>query len=262
MTNSLIALLPPSETKRDGGSTVSASLFGPVQDEAREEAVTELLALAQDTERHQGVLKLSAKLAERERARNSTLCDAPRMPALERYTGVLYDALGVSSLEVPAREWALERCLIQSALWGLVRGSDPIPAYRCSASTRLGDTSMKQRWQKVCAAALAEHNGPILDLRSRGYAELGPLPDRDNAMVLEFVTRLPNGELKQLNHFNKQGKGEFLRMLACTATTLRDPIDTVENVNDLCSVLGELGVEIEATSEGEAMVIVDDPRGR
>lgn len=260
MTNSLIALLPPSETKRDGGSAVSAPLFGPVQDEAREEALTELQTLAEDAEGHQRALKLSDKLAETERARNLSLREAPRMPALERYTGVLYDALDVASLSDAARSWALERYFIQSALWGLVRGSDAIPAYRCSASTRLGQRSMKQRWARTCAAVLAEHEGVILDLRSKSYAELGPLPDRDDALVLEFVTRMPNGELKQLNHFNKQGKGDLLRTLASADPEVHEHLDAVADLEGLCGVLAELGVEIEPTSEHEAMVVVGDPR--
>lgn len=260
MTNSLIALLPPSETKRDGGSAVSASLFGPVQDEAREEALTELRALAGDAEAHQRALKLSDKLAETERARNLALCDAPRMPALERYTGVLYDALDVASLPDAARTWALERYVIQSALWGLVRGSDAIPAYRCSASTGLGKRSMKQRWARACAAVLAEHKGVVLHLRSKSYAALGPLPDRDDALVLEFVTRMPTGELKQLNHFNKQGKGEFLRTLALADSEVHEQLDAVGDMEGLCSVLRALGIEIDPVSEREAMVTVDDPR--
>lgn len=235
-------------------------MFGRVQDEAREEVTTELRVLAQDAAAHQRALKLSDKLAETERARNLALCNGPRMPVLERYTGVLYDALDVASLPDAARSWALEHCFIQSALWGLVRGSDAIPAYRCSASTRLGKHSMKQRWARTCAAVLAEHEGVILDLRSKSYAELGPLPDRDNAFVLEFVTRMPNGELKQLNHFNKQGKGEFLRTVASASAEVHERLDMVVGMEGLCGVLVELGIEIEATSEREAMVVVDDPR--
>lgn len=260
MSPSLIALLPPSETKRDGGSAAFRPLCGAEQDRLRDETVSALVALAQDAEAHQRALKLSDKLAESERQRNGALRSGPYMPALERYTGVLYDALDVRSLDSAGQAWAFERFFVQSALWGVIRGSDAIPAYRCSASTRLGGLAMKARWQKVTHAVLAEHEGVILDLRSKSYAELGPLPERDNVVTLEFVTCLSNGEVKQLNHFNKQGKGEFLRMLASAPDTVHRHLDEAQTAARVCALLGDLGVEIDMVAEREAVVIVEDPR--
>ena len=39
--------------------------------------------------------------------------------------------------------------------------------------------SLKKRWAAAGAAALAERDDLMLDLRSEGYAALAPLPDRD-----------------------------------------------------------------------------------
>ena len=46
------------------------------------------------------------------------------MPALLRYTGVLYEALDVRGLSRAARARAAERLLITSALFGIVGGDD------------------------------------------------------------------------------------------------------------------------------------------
>ncbi len=59
------------------------------------------------------------------------------MPAIERYTGVLYDALDIGSLRGSAATRARTRLAVGSALFGLVRADDPVPAYRLSASSKL-----------------------------------------------------------------------------------------------------------------------------
>ena len=65
-------------------------------------------------------------------ARNAELLTAPAAPAGEIYTGVLYDALDLATLDQTARAWAQESLLIFSGLWGAVRVDDRIPAYRCA----------------------------------------------------------------------------------------------------------------------------------
>ena len=66
----------------------------------------------------------------------------------------------------------------------------------------------------------------MLDLRSEGYADLAPLPARDNVFYVRVVTRGADGAVRALNHFNKKGKGEFLRTLAIDAAVTA-PIDSL-----------------------------------
>ena len=51
----------------------------------------------------------------------------------------------------------------------------------------------------------------ILDLRSEGYAELGPAPSRDDSVLVRVVSADPDGRRRALNHFNKRTKGRFTR---------------------------------------------------
>src|SRR5690606_32293243 len=100
-------LLPPSETKNAGGSGVPldpASLSLPSLTAQREAVISTLVELAGDPALAQRVLKLSDRqLGEIEH--NRALRAAPTMPAVDRYTGVLYDALGAAALTEEAREW-------------------------------------------------------------------------------------------------------------------------------------------------------------
>jgi cytoplasmic iron level regulating protein YaaA (DUF328/UPF0246 family) len=211
----VLVLLPPSETKRDGGAGVPLafeSLAFPALTSIRAAVVDDTVAMTASPDAAARALKLGPKHAAAEVERNRVLRSAPTMPALLRYTGVLYDALDAESLSDEQWRFASESVAVQSALLGLVRAGDPIPAYRLSFDSRLSP-SLKKRWSVVCAEALASIDGVILDLRSEGYAALGPLPARADAHYLRVLARDENGTVRALNHFNKQAKGLFTRAL-------------------------------------------------
>jgi len=211
----MLILLPPSETKRSGGEGTPLSttwnLSFPELDETRRSLVQSLCELAADPVEMISALKLGPQQHDEVHV-NAGILDAPTMPAIERFTGVLFDAIDVGTLDKPGRDFLASRILIQSALFGLVRASDFIPAYRLSFDSRLPSLPpLKKVWASLGAPILATHEGLILDLRSEGYAALSPLPDRADAFFVRAVGRAANGELRQLNHFNKKGKGVFVR---------------------------------------------------
>jgi cytoplasmic iron level regulating protein YaaA (DUF328/UPF0246 family) len=188
----------------------------PSLNPVRREVVDAVVELAADHDAAIRALKLGPKQAG-EVERNRGIPSAPTMRALERYTGVLYDALDAESLSSTDWEVAAETVAVQSALLGLVGADDPVPAYRLSFDSRLslhrGAASLKKRWSQAGAAALAERNDLLLDLRSEGYAALAPLPERDGAHYVRVLARDESGHVRALNHFNKQAKGLLTRAL-------------------------------------------------
>ncbi|TAL45732.1 MAG: peroxide stress protein YaaA, partial [Salinibacterium sp.] len=142
--------------------------------------------------------------------RNRAVLTAPVMPALDRYTGVLYDGLDAATLSASEREFADQHVAIHSALFGLVRASDDIPAYRLSHNSRLPGLSLRAQWREPIATVLAERTGLILDLRSESYVQLGPAP---HAVRVRVVSEDGAGRRVALTHFNKQGKGLLVRSL-------------------------------------------------
>ena len=213
----MLVLLPPSETKRDGGDEGSsldlATLSFPQLTAARKPVLSALRSLSRSVSQSSTALGLSA--AQRfEVDRNRAISSSPTMPVMDRFTGVLYDGLAAAELEAAPREWLADHVVVHSALFGLLRAGDRIPAYRLSHDSRLVGLPLKKHWSASIAAVLAEHEGLILDLRSESYASLGPAPVRENSVYLRVVTDGPDGAKRALNHFNKKGKGEFVRALA------------------------------------------------
>jgi cytoplasmic iron level regulating protein YaaA (DUF328/UPF0246 family) len=215
----MLLVLPPSETKRDGGvghgtpdvrTLDLASLGFPELTRDREAALAAVRRLSRSVGASIAALGLGPT-QRFEIDRNRALGTSAVMPAMERYTGVLYDGLGVADFTHTEWDFAAERVMITSALFGALRASDLIPAYRLSHDSRLPGLSLRRHWGAAVAAVLAARPGLVLDLRSEAYAALGPAPS--SALYLRVVSERADGRRVALNHFNKKGKGEFARAI-------------------------------------------------
>lgn len=213
----MLILLPPSETKRPGGDRAfraSELWHHRALGEARRQVRSALEELSRDPEAAAKTLKLGTK-NRAELQHNLRLSCSGAMPAIERYTGVLYDALGIEDLPEPARSWIDAHVAVQSALFGVVRAGDPIPAYRLSGGSRLPELGapLKRVWQRTHAEIDWAAHGIVLDLRSGDYQALAPI-DGPYAFRLQVVQRAEDGTTRALNHFNKAAKGDLVRRLA------------------------------------------------
>jgi cytoplasmic iron level regulating protein YaaA (DUF328/UPF0246 family) len=221
----LLVLLPPSETKRSGGGSAVLDLddlaFRGLRAQ-REQVVSALENLSRDPAEAARVLKLGATQRD-EVAVNAALRSAPTMAAVDRYTGVLYDALDAASLDAAARRWLGAHVAIQTALLGPVRALDRIPSYRLGATVSLpGSPPLRRVWAAAVSASLAELSTPfVLDLRSEAYVGLGPVPHSLSSAYVRVVTEGPDGAVRALNHFNKHAKGALVRMLAVQRPRIR-----------------------------------------
>jgi uncharacterized protein len=246
----VLVLLPPSEGKASSGRGAPLKLETlslPGLTEARAAILEELVELcAGDEEKAREVLGLSEGLRG-EIAKNVTLRTAGARPAGEIYTGVLYDALDLASLDAAAKRRAGRSLLVFSGLWGAVRVTDRIPSYRCSMGVKLpGLGALGAHWRAPMASVLNEAagDGLVLDLRSSAYAAAwkpkGEVAGRTATVrVLHAPTR------KVVSHFNKATKGRMVRSLLSAGIAPKDPAELVE-------ALRELGYVVEAEAPAKA----------
>jgi cytoplasmic iron level regulating protein YaaA (DUF328/UPF0246 family) len=210
----VLILLPPSETKAEGGDGPALELDRlsfPELGGRRKELVDALVALAADPAASRRALGLSGR-QDAEIARNAALWSAPTLSALRRYTGVLYDALDATSLRGAAAARARGRLAVCSALFGLLRADDPVPAYRLSAGSVLpGRSSLAAFWRPVLEPLLAGRDELVVDLRSGAYVALGTAL---GVVGVRVLTERADGLRTVVGHHNKAAKGRVARLLA------------------------------------------------
>lgn len=248
----MLLILPPSETKRDGGAEGSSldlsSLSFPALTPQRAAALTALATLSRNQRIATGALSLGPT-QRHELARNRAVTTSPVMPAIDRYTGVLYDGLDAATMSTSQRAFAAAHLVIHSALFGLIAADDGIPAYRLSHNSRLPGLPLRRHWRAPIAAELDSVDGLVVDARSEAYASLGPAPRRDDSVYLRVVSASESGRRIALSHFNKKAKGQFARAL-------------VESGNDHASVdslltwAGSAGFTLERGAAGELDLVV------
>ncbi|WP_405893466.1 peroxide stress protein YaaA [Streptomyces sp. NBC_00104] len=234
----MLVLLPPSEGKAPSAGGAPLKLEGlslPALTGAREAVIAELVELCTgDEDKAREVLGLSEGLRG-EVAKNAELLTAGARPAGQVYTGVLYDSLGLATLETAAKQRAARSLLVFSGLWGAVRVTDRIPSYRCSMGVKLpGIGALGAHWRTPMASALPEAagDGLVLDLRSSAYAAAwkpkGEVAGRTATVrVLHAPTR------KVVSHFNKATKGRIVRSLLSAGIAPKGPAELVEALRDL-----------------------------
>ena len=244
----MLFLLPPSETKKTGGKALNigqvALTFGQLN-EARDLVFAALKTLCEgDADVAAKVLGLGKKQLDDLQV-NLEVQTSPIMPALDRYTGTLYDGLHgrglkgtpteFNSLSADQRTRADDSVLIQSALFGLIPATNLIPNYRLSGTTRLPGLSLKDVWAEAHARVWPRLVGQtFIDLRSKIYAELAPIPDDVPNFWVEVVAESSDGQRRALNHFNKKAKGEFVR----SVLSLKSPATSIADLKHAAKAVG------------------------
>ena len=233
----MLILLPPSEGKsapRRGKPLELGALSHPELTPARERVLEALVSLcAADPEAAARILdvpKTQLDLVDL----NAALRTAPTARGDHVYTGVLYDALGLATLDAAARRRATARVRITSSLFGLVGPADRIPAYRLSGDATLpGLGSVAGAWRAALGPSVTEAvgDGLLVDLRSGMYAAFWrpELPRVATVRVLHEV----KGRRQVVSHFNKATKGRIVRALLESGANPRTPARLAEHLRDL-----------------------------
>jgi cytoplasmic iron level regulating protein YaaA (DUF328/UPF0246 family) len=211
----VLILLPPSEGKAEPRRGKPLDLAtGPLA-QARHEVLHALVELCRGPEAVAvRTLGLSAGQAGEVR-RNARLPDLPTAPAERVYTGVLYEALGLTTLGGRAHRRALARVAIVSSLYGLVRPGERIAPYRLAGGVTLpGLGGVAAHWRAHLDPVVGDlaGRGLVVDLRSSTYAAFWrPHGDLLGRVVTVRVLHETDGRRQVVSHFNKATKGRLVR---------------------------------------------------
>ena len=189
-------LIPPSEGKTPGGEGNS---LRRVRTPAKE-MVERLSAFEGDWENLLGV-KSGAKDAAIEA--NQNILRTATMPAIERYTGVVYQGIDYSSLKKAAQTFFDRHVRIVSAVFGLVEPQLPIPDYKL----KIEKLDAARYWRPLIAKELSDCL--VIDLLPQAHKKAVAY---ENGIEVEFFLE-KSGKKKSSGHFGKLIKGKFVRWL-------------------------------------------------
>ena len=233
----MLVLLPPSEGKTapaEGAPVDLGALVYPQLTSARERILNTLIRVSGGREATALKALGLSKGQAGDLARNQALRTGPAASAAHVYTGVLYERLRLPELAPEARQ----RVLIASALWGVVRPDDRIPAYRLSIGARLPRTpNLAAYWRPHLTKALRDE-GLVVDLRSGPYAAAWSPRHAERVSVRAFTA---DGAV--VSHMVKAVRGDVARLLLAHP----EPPRTVDEVAQIVSQAGH-EVELSASS--------------
>mgnify|MGYP006295445389 CR=1 FL=1 len=123
----ILILIPPSEGKAEGGTQPPIQL-----NRDQEFMVNEMEYHKGDMEKLLGV---KDGALEKALAANKQIRTSKTLPAIERYTGVVYQGLDYASMSAKAKKFCDTHVRIMSALFGLIKPQDTIPNYKFKIGT-------------------------------------------------------------------------------------------------------------------------------
>lgn len=247
----MLILLPPSETKlrpTAGRPLELGELSHPGLTSARTLVLRSLMATSARPDARD-ILGVPPRLQDAVDA-NTHLDTAPTAPALDVYTGVLYDALDAPSWDAATRSRS-SAILIFSALFGVLTSTDTVPAYRLSGAVNLpGVGPLVSFWRSRLATLPTDDL--IFDCRSGTYEAMWR--PRGALRVRVFQERA--GRRTVVTHMAKHARGLVARALLSSdpPKTRDEAVDTLRGwfathpVTTATGQLARVHVETSPTS--------------
>jgi hypothetical protein len=173
-------------------------------------------------------------------ASNLEVVGSPTLPAVGRYTGVLYDALDVGTLSTATRRRLARQVLVLSGLLGVSRATDPVPAYKLKMGATLAPLGVLSTWWRpsvTAALAPVVRRRVVWDLlpgeHDAAWAPPDPGSDAPGApaevLAVRFLDERPRRRgaersFSTVSHWNKLLKGALVRFVLETGADEPDAL--------------------------------------
>ncbi|MFT7003242.1 MAG: cytoplasmic iron level regulating protein YaaA (DUF328/UPF0246 family) [Sulfurimonas sp.] len=203
----LKVLFSPSEGKNSGGKETANELLGSTN--ARKDILNEYnkIVTSGDEELIKNLFGFK-KLSDCKAYINDVF-NSPLMSAIQRYQGVAYDYLDVSTLDATHVEYLKKNIIIFSNLYGPILAGDAIANYKVKQGNDIGsivpDKFYKERFTYQLDLYL--NKDEILDLRAGYY-------DKFYKVSKPYTTLKFLKDGKTVSHWAKAYRGLVLRELA------------------------------------------------
>ena len=213
-------LIPPSEGK--ARVKVTNTIFSDTnfKFERPVNQVVRLLELIDD-EDLRSVYGTSPEKALGFHRQNQDIFNSPCAPAIERYTGVVYEHIEWATLSEKAKKYMENYVFIFSGLFGILTPMTPIPDYKL----KMNVLSLQHHWNPILSEALQDEK-PIIDLLPQVHRKAYN-PNKKNVTPVDFLI-INKGKKTAAGHFGKAVKGEFIRHMSENNVTSVDEFSGFE----------------------------------
>jgi len=190
----IFILIPPSEGKNNNGKFGHLKKLNPITGKL----LDELNSYDGNLEKLYGV---KDKALEKAKEINGKIRKSKTLPAIERYSGVVYRGIGYESIK--NKKLFGERVYILSGLFGLINSKELIPNYKFKINFFNADKLWKKENKEFFK------NYFIIDLLPQAHRTA---VEYSNGIEVDFVI-LKNGKKIPAGHNGKFIKGRFVRWL-------------------------------------------------
>ncbi|SVE14764.1 uncharacterized protein METZ01_LOCUS467618, partial [marine metagenome] len=152
---------------------------------------------------------------------NQDIFNSPCAPAIERYTGVVYEHIDWLSLSEKSKKYMEKHVIIFSGLFGMLTPLTPIPDYKL----KMNVLSLQHHWNPILTEAL-QNEKSIIDLLPQVHRKAYQ-PNKKNVTPVDFLI-INKGKKTAAGHFGKAVKGEFIRYMSENNVTSVDQFNGFE----------------------------------
>lgn len=149
------------------------------------------------------LLGVKGKALDEAVAANCAILNAPTMPAIERYCGVVYDGIDYPRLDTIGKRRFDRRVRIVSAVFGLVKPKDAIPNYKLKIDKLDAAAHWKAELEDEFSSSF------VIDLLPQAHRKAIRYPQ---GIVVDFFVE-KRGKRVSAGHNGKWIKGRFVRWL-------------------------------------------------
>jgi cytoplasmic iron level regulating protein YaaA (DUF328/UPF0246 family) len=139
---------------------------------------------------------------------SQSILTKPTMKAIQRYTGVAFDALDYNSMDENIQNYIDENVILFSNLFGAIKGSDLIPNYKYKQGAKLPNIDIEKYYKKHLKEILDDYLGDeVIDIRAGYY-------DKYYKPVASTITYKFLKDGKVVSHWAKYYRGKLLQVIA------------------------------------------------
>ena len=213
-------LIPPSEGKAKIKATNLMFSKTNFKFERYVNQVVRLLELI-DNEDLRSVYGTSSEKALAFHRQNQDIFNSYCAPAIERYTGVVYEHIDWKTMSDKGKKYMEKHILIFSGLFGMLTPMTPIPDYKL----KMNVLSLQYHWNPILTEILDKET-KIIDLLPQVHRK-AYTPNKKNVIPVDFLI-INKGKKTAAGHFGKAVKGEFIRYIAENNVKTLDQFDGFE----------------------------------